>query len=145
MVIAIGIKADHIFPGHRLRQTPSSPASAGHTEHAFGRQAFAAKANLEYKIFCKFLWEVLKKDMGQVPTVGWKVSPTYGPIYLFQERYDKKRMKTYDNDGHPLCDGQWHSGCLHNMLEMAEGIPRGSHHQGVHRQNAAIKLGGYHA
>ena len=45
----------------------------------------------------------------------------------------------------PLCDGQWHSGCLHNMLEMAEGIPRGSHHQGVHRQNAAIKLGGYHA
>ena len=38
--------------------------------------------------------EVLKKDMGQTPAVGWNVSPTYGPIYLFQERRDRKRMKT---------------------------------------------------
>ena len=42
MVMAIGVKADHPL----LRQA---------IQHAFGRQVFAAKANLEYMIFCKFL------------------------------------------------------------------------------------------
>ena len=49
---------------------------------------------------------------------------TCGPIYHFQERHNKKRMKTYDNDGHHFVTGQWHSGSLHKMLEMAEEIPK---------------------
>eukprot|EP00439_Symbiodinium_sp_Y106_P053277 s6101_g7.t1 len=93
------VKADHIFHGI-IYGKPHHPRLRQAIQHAFGRQVFAAKANLEYMIFCKFLWEVLRKDMGQVPTAGWNVSPTYGPIYLFQERYDKKRSKTCDVGGH---------------------------------------------
>ena len=69
MVMAIGVKADHIFQGI-IYGRPNHPLLRQAIQHAFGRQVFAAKANLEYMIFCKFLWEVLKKDMGQAPTVG---------------------------------------------------------------------------
>ena len=93
MVMAIGVKPDHIFQGI-IYHKPNHPLLRQAIQHAFGRQVFAAKANLEHMILCKYLWEVLKKDMGRTPAVGWNVSPTYGPIYLFQERRDRKRMKT---------------------------------------------------
>ena len=43
---------------------------------------------MEHMIFFKFLWDILKRDMGTEPTVGWNISRTYGPIYLCLERYD---------------------------------------------------------
>ena len=98
MVMAIGVKPDHIFQGI-IYHKPNHPLLRQAIQHAFGRQVFAAKANLEHMILCKYLWEVLKKDMGRTPAVGWNVSPTCGPIYLFQERRGRKP---------PLCDGQWH-------------------------------------
>ena len=73
MGMAIGVKADHIFQGI-IYGKPHHPLLRQAIQHAFGRQVFAAKANLEYMIFCKSWWEVLRKDMGQVPTVGWNVT-----------------------------------------------------------------------
>ena len=54
MVMAIGVKADHIFQGI-IYGKPNHPLLRQATQHAFGRQVFAAKANLEYMIFC--LWK----------------------------------------------------------------------------------------
>ena len=105
MVMAIGVKADHIFQGI-IYGKPQHPLLRQAIQHAFGRQVFAVKANLEYMIFCKFLWEVLKKDVGQLPCVGWNISPTYGPMYLFQERHDSKKPKIFDNDGHHFVTAQ---------------------------------------
>ena len=89
MVMAIGVKADHIFQGI-IYGKPRHPLLRQAIQHAFGRQVFAAKANLDYMIYCKF----------QNPRVGWNISPTYGPSYLFQERHDRKKSKIYDNEGH---------------------------------------------
>ena len=95
MVMAIGVKADHIFQGI-IYGKPRHPLLRQAIQHAFGRQVFAAKANLDYMIYCKF----------QNPRVGWNISPTYGPIYLFQERHDRKKSKIYDNEGHLVVTAQ---------------------------------------
>ena len=87
MVMAIGVKQDHIFQGI-IYGKPSHPLLRQAIQHAFCRQVFATKADMEYMIFCKFLWDILKRDMGTEPAVGWNISRTYGPIYLCLERYD---------------------------------------------------------
>ena len=66
-VMAIGVKADHIFQGI-IYGKPRHPLLRQAIQHAFGRQDFTAKVNLDYMIFCK--------DMGQNPRVGWNISPT---------------------------------------------------------------------
>ena len=104
----------------------------------YSTQVFAVKANLEYMIFCKFLWEVLKKDVGQLPCVGWNISPTYGLMYLFQERHDSKKSKIYDNDGHHFVTAQGKTVAYTAMLEMAEGLP-GS--RGRRWRDIALRLG----
>ena len=100
LVMAIGVKEDHIFQGI-IYGKPGHPLLRQAIQHAFGRKVFALQANLEYMIFCKFLWNALKQDMGVTPTVGWNISRTYGPIYLFQERLTKsKKNLPYNSDGH---------------------------------------------
>ena len=53
-------------------------------------------------IFCKSLWKFLRDDMKQEPTVGWNISPTYGPVYLLQEMHSHslKTKGEMGNDGH---------------------------------------------
>ena len=107
MVMAIGVKQDHIFQGI-IYAKPSHPLLRQAIQHAFSRQVFAAKANMEYMIFCKHVWDLLKRDMNQDPVVGWNVSRTYGPIYLFLEKQDAPKRRTiYDNEGHHFvtCNG----------------------------------------
>ncbi|OLQ07317.1 hypothetical protein AK812_SmicGene9322 [Symbiodinium microadriaticum] len=73
------------------------------TDEAFLRLACAAWiANLEYMIFCKALWKFLRDDVREEPQVGWNISPTYGPVYLLQEKYSQqlKNKKDMGNDGH---------------------------------------------
>ena len=57
---------------------------------------------LEYMIFCKALWKFLRDDMKKEPKVGWNISPTYGPVYLLQEKHSHqlKNKKDMGNDGH---------------------------------------------
>ena len=38
--------------------------------------------------------------MGTEPTVGWNVRKTYGPVYLFLEKYDGPRKRANTNEGH---------------------------------------------
>ena len=52
--------------------------------HAFSKDIFSKIANLEYMIFCKALWRFLREDMKEEP---WNISPTYGPVYLLQEKH----------------------------------------------------------
>ena len=82
-------------------------------------------------IFCKYLWDTLKRDMGREPAVGWNVSKTYGPVYLFLERYagPKKRAKTYDNEEAHLPDV---------VLEVSAESGRGGEHSS-HRRGAGPK------
>ena len=70
--------------------------------HAFSKEVMSKVANLEYMIFCKTLWCVLKDDMGQEPAVGWNISPIYGPVYLLQEQFSGTLQSMGDlaNDGH---------------------------------------------
>ncbi|CAE7897754.1 unnamed protein product [Symbiodinium sp. KB8] len=53
-------------------------------------------------IFCKALWKFLQDDMQEEPSVGWNISPTYGPVYLLQEKHSQqlKQKKDMGNDGH---------------------------------------------
>ncbi|CAE7023619.1 AAE3 [Symbiodinium sp. KB8] len=53
-------------------------------------------------IFCKALWKFLRDDMKEEPKVGWNISPTYGPVYLLQEKHSHqlKNKKDMGNDGH---------------------------------------------
>ena len=87
MVMAIGVEQDHIFQGI-IYGKPSHPLLLLRQaiQHAFGRQVFAAKANMEYMIFCKHPWDLLKRDMGTDPVVGWNVSKTYGPVDMTGSR-----------------------------------------------------------
>ena len=77
MVMAIGVKEDHIFQGI-IYGKASHPLLRQAIQHAFGRQVFSAKANMDYMIVCKYLWDTLKRDMGREPAVSWNVSRTYG-------------------------------------------------------------------
>ena len=101
LLMAIGIKKDHIFQGIIYGQ-PRHPLFMRAIAHAFSKDIFARVANLEYMIFCKALWKFLKDDMQEEPHVGWNISPTYGPVYLLQEKHSHqlKSKKDMGNDGH---------------------------------------------
>ena len=101
LLMAIGIKKDHIFQGIIYGQ-PRHPLFMRAIAHAFSKDIFARIANLEYMIFCKALWKFLKDDMREEPRVGWNISPTYGPVYLLQEKHSLqlKNKKDMGNDGH---------------------------------------------
>ena len=101
LLMAIGIKQDHIFQGIIYGQ-PRHPLFMRAIAHAFSKDIFARIANLEYMIFCKALWKFLKDDMQEEPKVGWNISPTYGPVYLLQEKHSHqlKSKKDMGNDGH---------------------------------------------
>ncbi|CAE7450992.1 unnamed protein product [Symbiodinium microadriaticum] len=101
LLMAIGIKKDHIFQGIIYGQ-PKHPLFMRAIAHAFSKDIFAKIANLEYMIFCKALWKFLKDDMREEPRVGWNISPTYGPVYLLQEKHSQqlKNKKDMGNDGH---------------------------------------------
>ncbi|CAE7853079.1 unnamed protein product, partial [Symbiodinium microadriaticum] len=70
-----------------------------------------------FKVHFAHLMEILAADWGlaqqeqcqerelgptQEPQVGWNISPTYGPVYLLQEKYSQqlKNKKDMGNDGH---------------------------------------------
>ena len=101
LLMAIGIKKDHIFQGIIYGQ-PRHPLFMRAIAHAFSKEIFAKIANLEYMIFCKALWRFLKDDLKAEPRVGWNISPTYGPVYLLQEQHSHKLKSKQDmgNDGH---------------------------------------------
>ena len=101
LLMAIGVKKDHIFQGIIYGQ-PRHPLFMRAIAHAFSKDIFARIANLEYMIFCKALWKFLRDDMREEPQVGWNISPTYGPVYLLQEKYSQqlKNKKDMGNDGH---------------------------------------------
>ena len=101
LLMAIGIKRDHIFQDIIYGQ-PKHPLFMRAIAHAFSEEIFTKIANLEYMIFCKALWRFLRDDMKQEPTVGWNISPTYGPIYLLQEMHSHSLKTKGDmgNDGH---------------------------------------------
>ena len=101
LLMAIGVKRDHIFQGIIYGQ-PKHPLFMRAIAHAFSKDILAKIANLEYMIFCKALWKFLKEDMREEPSVGWNISPTYGPVYLLQEKHSHqlKSKKDMGNDGH---------------------------------------------
>ena len=101
LLMAIGIKKDHIFQGIIYGQ-PKHPLFMRAIAHAFSKDIFARIVNIEYMIFCKALWKFLKDDMQEEPSVGWNISPTYGPVYLLQEKHSHqlKSKKDMGNDGH---------------------------------------------
>ena len=101
LLMAIGIKKDHIFQGIIYGQ-PRHPLFMRAIAHAFSKDIFARIANIEYMIFCKALWKFLKDDMQEEPSVDWNISPTYGPVYLLQEKHSHqlKSKKDMGNDGH---------------------------------------------
>ena len=101
LLMAIGIKRDHIFQGIIYGQ-PKHPLFMRAIAHAFSKDIFSKIANLEYMIFCKALWKFLRDDMHEEPTVGWNISPTYGPVYLLQEMHSRSLQKKGEmgNDGH---------------------------------------------
>ena len=101
LLMAIGIKRDHIFQGIIYGQ-PRHPLFMRAIAHASSKEIFTKVANLEYMIFCKALWRFLRDDMKQEPTVGWNISPTYGPVYLLQEMHSHSLRTKGDmgNDGH---------------------------------------------
>ena len=84
LVMAIGLKRDHIFKGI-IYGRPHHPLLRMAIQHAFGGQVRMRVDSIEYMIFCRFLYSALHRDMQCPPKVGWNLSPTYGPIYLFQE------------------------------------------------------------
>ena len=89
LLMAIGIKRDHIFQGVIYGQ-PRHPVfmrAIAAIAHAFSKDVMSRVANLEYMIFCKTLRKLLKDDMQQEPAAGWNISPTYGPVYLLQEDF----------------------------------------------------------
>ncbi|OLP96509.1 Myosin-12 [Symbiodinium microadriaticum] len=89
-----------IFQGVIYGQ-PRHPLFMRAIAHAFSKEVMSKVANLEYMIFCKTLWCVLKDDMGQEPAVGWNISPIYGPVYLLQEQFSgTQSMDDLANDGH---------------------------------------------
>ena len=101
LLMAIGVKKDHIFQGIIYGQ-PKHPLFMRAIAHAFSKDIFARIANIEYMIFCKALWKFLKDDMQEEPSVDWNISPTYGPVYLLQEKHSHqlKSRKDMGNDGH---------------------------------------------
>ncbi|CAE7244687.1 unnamed protein product [Symbiodinium sp. CCMP2456] len=101
LVMAIGVKQDHIFQGIIYGKS-GHPLMKMAIQHAFGGRVRTAIANLEYMIFCKYLWATLEADMGKQPKVGWNLSTTYGPVYLFQEKHDvwHKKNGSPPNEGH---------------------------------------------
>ncbi|OLQ12816.1 hypothetical protein AK812_SmicGene3231 [Symbiodinium microadriaticum] len=101
LLMAIGVKRDHIFQGTIYGQ-PKHPLFMRAIAHAFAKEIFSKIANLEYMIFCKALWRFLRDDMKEDPQVGWNISPTYGPVYLLQEMHSHQLKKKGDmgNDGH---------------------------------------------
>ncbi|CAE7231394.1 unnamed protein product, partial [Symbiodinium sp. CCMP2456] len=94
MVMAIGLKQNHIFQGI-IYGKPGHPLMKMAIQHAFGGRVRTAVANLEYMIFCKYLWATLAH-------VGWNLSTTYGPVYLFQEKHSSRHSKhgSPPNEGH---------------------------------------------
>ena len=102
LLMAIGIKRDHMFQGIIYGQPNKHPLFMRAIAHAFSKDIFSKIANLEYMIFCKALWRFLRDDMKEEPKVGWNISPTYGPIYLLQEKHSHqlKNKKDMGNDGH---------------------------------------------
>ena len=101
MIMAIGVKGDHIFQGIIYGQ-PRHPLMLAAINHAFSKSILSRVANLEYMIFCKELWRLLGQDLGRHPQPGWNQSRHYGPVYLLQERHspDLKKSKELFNDGH---------------------------------------------
>ena len=92
---------------------------------------------MEHMIFFKFLWDILKRDMGTEPAVGWNISRTYGPIYLCLERYDgPKKRKDLRQRRSLLCDPRRHSCCVHAMLALAERLSGRPLYQGAYGQDA---------
>ena len=99
LVMAIGVKQDHIFQGI-IYGRPRHPLIRMAIQHAFGGQVRMRVASIEYMIFCKFLDSALHRDMQSPPKVGWNLSPTYGPIYLFQQHKNYPHRAPVTNDGH---------------------------------------------
>ena len=101
MILAIGVKNDHIFQGIIYGQ-PRHPLMLRAINHAFSKSILSKVANLEYMIFCKELWRLLGTDLGHAPQVGWNQGKRFGPIYLLRERHslDLQKTKELNNDGH---------------------------------------------
>ena len=103
LIMAIGKAGDYsIFLRVSFYGRPGHPLIRMAIQHAFGGQVLSRVASIEYMIFCHYLWNTISRDMGSDPKVGWNVTPTFGPIYLFQE-YHKHAHDTstlVKNEGH---------------------------------------------
>ena len=76
MIMAIGVKGDHIFQGTIYGQ-PRHLLMLAAVNHAFSKTILSKVANLEYMIFCKELWKLLGNDLGHAPQTGWNQSKRY--------------------------------------------------------------------
>ena len=125
LLMAIGLKRDHIFQGIIYGQ-PRHPLFMRAIAHAFSKEIFAKIANLEYMIFCKALWRFLKEDMKEEPRVGWNISPDVWPSL---PPPGTTQLQAQEQAGHGqrrslLRHRDWHHCGVHQMLELAEGLQR---------------------
>ena len=97
----IGRSKNHIFQGI-LWGPARHPLMWAALKHFFSPAIRSTTGKLDYLVFCKALWSVLKADLGQDPQWGWNVSNLYGPVYLLQEFHSKELQGTgrLQNDGH---------------------------------------------
>ena len=125
LLMAIGIKKDHIFQGIIYGQ-PKHPLFMRAIVHAFSKEIFTKIANLEYMIFCKALWRFLRDDVKQDPAVGWNISPYIRPGLPPARRV---QLGTPDQGGLGqrwplLCHPAENHRGLHALLGLAKGLQR---------------------
>ena len=59
--------------------------------YAFSGELQLQVANLEYMVFCRKLWKLMRQDLGHRPYSGRNVCPTYGPVYLLKVLHSEAR------------------------------------------------------
>ena len=103
LLMAIGNKRDRIFQGI-IYGKPRHPLLLEAIHHCFGSDVLLKKGDLQYMVFCKYLYKLIRADLGQGqrPAAGWNICPRFGPIYLLQENFCEqlKQSKKLSNDGH---------------------------------------------
>ena len=120
--MAMGLKQDHIFQ-NIIYGRPYHPLIRMAIQHAFGGNVLMKVARIEYMISCKYLYTTLHGDMQSPPKVGWNLSPTYGPIYLFQEHNKYKYRAPIQNDGHYFVTADKTVVAFTRCLRWSQGFP----------------------
>eukprot|EP00435_Cladocopium_sp_Y103_P035754 s3156_g9.t1 len=104
IILSIGANRRHVYQGNILQCPARHPLITRALSDAM--RTTPAQLVRTYLRFCQYLWSELTADLGHAPVHGWNWTPTFGPVYLFQEvllpKPERKEVRTVKGDVVPI-------------------------------------------